>query len=615
MPLSLSHAAAPAFRSTLVRLVLACVLPLAGCAALLIVHVYQSEQAGLAATALNRARAVALSLDLALATTGALIDRQAAAARVLAGQRLPPSWRVALIDTDARILARSHDPQGFVGKLVMPDLRQRIAGSAEGYYESLTLDGVGVLTVYSHAGATGRAVALGIPLAELRASLHRGIGWLILCTLAATALGLVLASLIARRLAASLQGLTGPAAALGGDAPLVLPPLHFAEARLLGEALAAAQDKLMAMRDGLRSSEQRLDLATHATGIGIWVRSAAGTEIWASAQWRRLFQFGSDDTITLEQVFERIHPDDRAAVRATLLGIGRQDRSYDIEYRLALPGQTLRWIASRGRFEAAGPAGTDLVLGISSDVSNRKLAELALQRKQEQIVHLSRVSMMGELSGALAHEINQPLTSILSNAQAAQRLIAQRPAPLAAIGEILVDIAAEDRRAAEVIRRLRGLLRNSEVVRESVHLATLVDDVLGLLRNELLNREIGVERLESGTPAPILADRIQLQQVLINLIVNGCDAIDSAAAPLRKLVLAIAHRDDGVSIAVRDSGAGIAAARLDALFDPFQSTKPDGMGLGLSICRTIIGAHGGRIDAANGPGGGACFTFHLPRNA
>lgn len=619
-------AGAPTIGRVLVKLVLACVLPIALAAAGLIYYVYSSERAGLTGNVIQRVHGIAEDIDRELGraggagTAGGAGAPQAPAttarmAALLASEQLPPGWRAAIIDRDGRIAARSHDPQTYVGKPVMPDLRARMLLYADGAYESRTVDGIAVLTVYGRAPASGWSIAVGIPLAELTASLYRGIALLALCTAAAAGAGLALASVIARRVAGSMNALIGPAAALGADAPLALPPLHFAEARILGGALADAHATLQVMRAGLRASEQRLDLATQATGIGIWVRDLESGLIWASVQWRALFGFGADQDFTLDDVIGRIHPDDRPAARAALVGIAHNGGSYDIEYRLLPADGHLRWIASRGRIGSNDAGRPGVVLGVSSDVSARKLGELALQKKQEEVFHLSRVGVVGELSGALAHEINQPLTSILSNAQAAQRLILRQPPPLAEIGDILADIVAEDRLAAEVIRRLRGLLRNSEPVREIIDFHAITGDVLALLRNDLLNRDIRVDAaVEAGLP-PVLGDAVQLQQVLINLIVNGCDAIaaDLARSRRRAVDIAVTAAHDGwVELRVHDGGPGLAPARLESIFEPFHSTKPDGMGLGLAICRKIVGAHGGRMRAANHEEGGAVMQVLLP---
>ena len=607
----MSAAGAPTIRRALVRLAVACVLPIALAAAGLIYHVYSSERAALTGNSQDRTRAIAIAVDHELA--GAPDASQARMATLLAAQNLPPDWRAAIIDNRALVVARTHDARTFVGKPVRPDLRLRMLHGADGAYESMTLDGVPVLTVYSRAPVSQWSVAVGIPLAEVTANLYRGIAWLALCTAAAAGAGLLLALFIARRIAASLTALTGPAAALGSAGPLLLPPLHFAEARTLGAALADAHDALAAMRDGLRASEQRLDLATQATGIGIWVRDRHHTAIWASQAWRTLFGFGPDDVIAMEDVIARIHPDDRAAVHATLLGVARHGGSYDLEYRLVMPDGSLRWVVSRGCTGSDGAA----VLGVSSNVSPRKLAELALQKKQEEVIHLARVSMIGELSGALAHEINQPLTSILSNAQAAQRLVERTPQPLDDIRAILADIVAEDQRAAEVIRRLRGLLKNSPTARDAIDFDAVMTDVVGLLRNDLLNRDIRVDTAIAPRLPFVTGDRVQLQQVLINLIVNGCDAIGPRQAgrtAVRTITVAARATGDGrgIDLTVHDSGPGLTADPIDSVFEPFHTSKPDGMGLGLPICRKIVAAHGGRIQAANHPDGGAVFHIFLP---
>ena len=612
--------AAPTIRYALVKLVAACVLPLALAAAGLIYYVYSTERTRLTSNALDHTRAIAHAVDHALTGTAAGPEqgRHAAMALLLAAQKLPPGWRAAIIDPGALVVARSHDARSFVGKPVKPDLRAHMLHADEGAYESRTLDGVPVVTLYSTAPASRWTVALGIPLAELTASLYRGIAWLALCTAAAAGAGLLLASLVGRRIAASLDALTGPAAALGSDGPLLLPPLHFAEARILGAALAGAHAKLAVLRGGLRTTEQRLELATQATGIGIWVRDLAQHGIWASAEWRALFGFGAAQVFTLDDFFARIHPDDRAAARSTLLGIALQGGSYDIEYRLLLPDGALRWIASRGCIGSDGSGRDGVVLGVSSDVSPRKLAELALREKQEQVFHLSRVSVLGELSGALAHEINQPLTSILSNAQAAHRLLARTAPPLAEIRAILADIVAEDRRAADVIGRLRGLLKHSVTAHATIDFDAVTSEVAGLLRNDLLNRDIRVDlAVGPGLPA-VAGDRVQLQQVLINLVVNACDAIGprggagQAGARWITVAVAAANARSGVDLTVHDSGPGLPDGQCESVFAPFHSTKPDGMGLGLAICRTIVTAHGGRIRAWNHRLGGAVFHVFLP---
>jgi C4-dicarboxylate-specific signal transduction histidine kinase len=228
-------------------------------------------------------------------------------------------------------------------------------------------------------------------------------------------------------------------------------------------------------------------------------------------------------------------------------------------------------------------------------------------------MHLARVAMLGELSGALAHELNQPLTAILSNAQAAQRFLRRQPPELGEVGEILQDIVDEDQRAGEIIRRLRRLFGNRETMRQQVNANELVVGVIRILRNDLLNHGVALTVELTSAPLVLQADQVQLQQVLINLLVNACDAMVAAPDGGRAITVRVATEpDEQLHISVSDCGPGIAPAVLERLFEPFYTTKENGMGLGLSISRGIVGAHGGRLWAENGAQGGAVFHLCLP---
>ena len=220
--------------------------------------------------------------------------------------------------------------------------------------------------------------------------------------------------------------------------------------------------------------------------------------------------------------------------------------------------------------------------------------------------------MLGELSGSLAHELNQPLAAILSNAQAAQRFLARNPGDLSEVNAILQDIVDDDKRAGEVIRRLRALLRKEEIEHQPVDVNEIVLEVLRLMRSDLVNRNVSVSvQLAPALPA-ITGDRVQLQQVLLNLVINGCDALDTLHARDRRLALRTALVEGQIEVSVTDSGKGIAAEELERVFEPFVSTKPDGMGLGLAVCRTIVTAHAGRIWATRNADTGTTFRFTVP---
>jgi C4-dicarboxylate-specific signal transduction histidine kinase len=249
----------------------------------------------------------------------------------------------------------------------------------------------------------------------------------------------------------------------------------------------------------------------------------------------------------------------------------------------------------------------------NTEITGRKQAELETRQQRQELAHLTRVAMLGELSGALAHELNQPLTAILSNAQAAQRLLAREPADIVEVREILHDIAEDDRRAGEVIQRLRAMLKKGEAKIVPLDLNELMQEVLRLAHSDLITRNVSVTtQLESRLP-PVLGDRVQLQQVLLNLILNACEAMSGNQASERKLTVAIARDPEkSVRACIVDRGTGIAADEMERVFEPFFTTKEHGLGLGLPICRSIVAAHGGRLWASNNEDRGATFYLTLP---
>jgi two-component system sensor kinase FixL len=246
------------------------------------------------------------------------------------------------------------------------------------------------------------------------------------------------------------------------------------------------------------------------------------------------------------------------------------------------------------------------------DITERKDLERATARQRDELAHLSRVAMLGELSGSLAHELNQPLTAILSNAQAAQRFLAQSPPRLDGLAEILSDIVRSDHRAGAVIQRIRSLLRKESAQRNPLDINDVVEETLRLMRSDLLNRRVVVRAdLGEGLPA-VSGDRNQLQQVLLNFMMNGCDAMDGRDMDGRLLVRTRTTADGNVDFSVADRGTGIPSADLERIFEPFVTTKSHGMGLGLTICRSIVDAHGGRLWATNNSDGGATLHCELP---
>jgi PAS domain S-box-containing protein len=260
--------------------------------------------------------------------------------------------------------------------------------------------------------------------------------------------------------------------------------------------------------------------------------------------------------------------------------------------------------------------GNGRVLGfyaLVQDVTEQKRVDLEIQRQREQLAHVSRVATLGELTASLAHEIHQPLAAIMSNAQAALRFLDRRNPDLSEVRDILADIVQDDRRAEEVIRRLRRFLRRDKPELTPLELNELIQEVMTLLKREALLRGVAID-MELGAQLPrVVGDRIQLQQVVLNLVLNAVDAMADLAPESRKVMVRTERENDREArVAVRDCGTGLDEQSLHRIFEPFYTTKPEGLGMGLAICRSIVEAHGGRLRAANNPDRGATFIFTIP---
>jgi two-component system sensor kinase FixL len=363
----------------------------------------------------------------------------------------------------------------------------------------------------------------------------------------------------------------------------------------------------------LRESEERMALAAEAAGFGFWMWSIGRDQVWGSEKWLQLFGFVAGADISYEGLIQRIHPDDREMVAREMRRAVEDQRGYAGQYRVIAADGTERWIGTRGRMYPEMNGKPARMLGVAVDITERKEVELELARQRDQLTNLSRVSMLGELSGALAHELNQPLTAILSNAQAAWRFLTHNQPDLDEVRDIIADIVAEDKRAGEIIHRLRLLFKTGAVQRQPLNLNEVIEEVLKLVRSDLVNQGVNAQT-ELALNLPILhGDRGGLEQVLFNLVMNACDAMAGAAQDNRQLTICTdLAGPDCVRISVSDCGAGIAPEKLEQVFDPFYTSKPDGLGLGLAVCRTIITAHGGKVWATKNPEGGATFHFTLP---
>jgi two-component system sensor kinase FixL len=403
------------------------------------------------------------------------------------------------------------------------------------------------------------------------------------------------------------------------EANLVSTPYLFSWAYfaiLVAMASELNMDVLAAARIAveLRESERRMELASAVGNLGMWAWDIVHDTMWATRQARLLLGFSETEMLSQEKFTNALHPDDRELRRHALqsaLAIGNE---YEVQYRVPLGDGQIRWISSRGRPERDSSGKPVLMRGVVLDISAQRGAEIELQHLHHQLAHASRVSMMGQLASAIAHELSQPLTSILVNTEAASLFLEHKPPALDELREILVDIRRDDKRASDVIERMRTLLRRRRFVARTLSVSDLLETVAILTRIDCTARQVTLEvaALAPGLPA-VMGDSVQIQQVLINLVLNATDAVANLPADRRNVAVGAArHENGGVEFSVSDLGPGIEAEKLEHLFEPFFTTKPGGLGMGLSISRTIIEAHGGRIWAVNNAREGATFRFTLP---
>lgn len=303
------------------------------------------------------------------------------------------------------------------------------------------------------------------------------------------------------------------------------------------------------------------------------------------------------------------HPEDRSLLQ----GLGTRS-----VLALPLPGKdravgaiSLAMLRRERVWKDAEVQELRLVAEVFSNVLRRQDAEAEMDRQAHEAAHASRVATLGELAASLAHELNQPLTAILSNANAATRFLDAEPPDLQEIRESLADIAADDRRASEVIQRMRIMLRKGELERRPLDLNELVTDTVRLVSSDAVLRQVRVEEALGPTPAAVVGDRVQLQQVVLNILLNGLDASADAPHP-RRISITTAAGSRDATVTVRDWGGGIPSDALMRIFEPFFTTKRTGLGMGLSISRSIVEAHGGRIWAVNNSDGGVTVSFAIP---
>jgi len=362
----------------------------------------------------------------------------------------------------------------------------------------------------------------------------------------------------------------------------------------------------------LRERDARISLAAESADLAFWVLYPEG-DAWMSDKGRRIYGFDSNLPLTRELILTRIHPDERAAVKADYDRVCSLHGAFESEHRLLLPYGKTRWVIMRGRCLRDEHGNLLETIGLTLDVSAQKQAALQVQVQREEMAHRNRVALMGEMTASFAHELNQPLTAIANNASAARRFLQHGNIDPVLLQQLLQDMVADSQRAGEVIRGIRSLVRKEPSVHTLLNLNTIISDTVRLVSSDVLTREsVVTTELDPHLPQ-VQGTLVQVQQVLLNLIINALDAVEQLPPSERRVIISTrSDKGDVAEVMVRDFGIGLPKDRPDKVFDHFFSTKQQGMGMGLPIVRSIVEAHGGTITAENAPDRGARMVVRLP---
>jgi PAS domain S-box-containing protein len=367
--------------------------------------------------------------------------------------------------------------------------------------------------------------------------------------------------------------------------------------------------------ESLRIGHTRYGLATNAGSVGVWDWNLSTDDVYVDPSLKNTLGFADDEIVNhLDDWWQRVHPGDRARVTAAAQDhIEGREPAFEATHRMLHRDGSIRWFLARGAIVEREAGRPQRMLGTYTDITAQKEAEQALEDAKRELARLTRLSDMGGLTAAIAHEVNQPLCAIVANASAALRWLGSDRPDLAQVREALTDVVCDGKRASELIRRTRSLFERGEVERRPVDLNNVIESALALTRGPLEAGRVAV-RTELDPVLPLVrADPLQLQQVFCNLVINAVEAMARCAGTEATLRIVTHHQEPGlVSARVVDTGVGFGGDDPERVFRPLITTRPDGMGIGLSMSRIIVEMHGGRLWATPNSGVGATFHITLP---
>jgi PAS domain S-box-containing protein len=389
-------------------------------------------------------------------------------------------------------------------------------------------------------------------------------------------------------------------------APSVLRAMREAEGRAERNKAAEA----------LRRSEAYLAEAQRLSHTGSFGWNVSSGEVYWSDETYRIFEYETVTKPTLQMAIDRCHPDDRKRLRQVLERAAMEKDDFTIEHRVMMPDGSVKYVRAVARLSIGEDPQSSVYVGAIIDITERKRAEREHERLRQleaDLAHMNRLTTMGELTASIAHEINQPLTAIVAQSAAALRFLDRDNPDLDEARDSLSSIMEGGMRAGEVIRGLRALAGKSGPQLTRLDLDDVIRQVLALARGELLRHDVVLRTDLAVDDRPVTGDRVQLQQVLLNLIMNGVEAMRGVTERRRELTVSSTFAEQtSVLVSVKDTGPGIVPALAERMFQPFFTTKSDGLGMGLAICRSIVEAHGGRLWVSPRAPHGADVRFTVP---